>query len=134
MFISVFSVPTYAVDKTVATDDSVIKPMFSYINSMTHHFDINRYGKATAEALLNAFNGDKLMVEVELQQYDVKTFSWKTIKSWKSTVENFESCGAGGTWYVMSDNLYRSVARGYVYVNGEVVEDHEMVTSAKYYD
>jgi len=73
LILSVFSVPTYAVDKTVAAND--FRPMFSYINTMAHHFDINRYGKATAEALLNAFNADELKVEVKLQQYDVKTFS-----------------------------------------------------------
>lgn len=131
LILSVFSVPTYAVDKTEAAND--FRPMFTYINTMTHYFDINRYGKATAEALLNAFNADELKVEVELQRYDVKTYSWKTIKSWSNT-EKIDSCGAGGTWYVLSGYLYRSVATGYVYVDGEVVEEHEMISSAKFYE
>jgi len=130
---SVFSLPVHAVDQSSASVGD-IRPMFSYIVTMAHYFDINNMGKATCEALMNAFDADKLMVEVELQQYDLKTYKWKTIKTWTKTTIGDDSCGAGGSWYVMSGNMYRSVARGYVYVNGELVEDHEMISSVKVYE
>ncbi|AGC69557.1 hypothetical protein Cst_c26070 [Thermoclostridium stercorarium subsp. stercorarium DSM 8532] len=133
LILSVFSVPTLAVSRDVTADGTIVRPMFKYINTMTHYFDINRYGKATCSALLNAFNADELKVVVELQQYDIKNYEWKTIKTWSST-EAGDLCGAGGTWYVMSDNMYRSVATGYVYVNGKVVEEHRMVSSVKVYE
>ena len=125
LILSMISVPAYAVQKDSVDDEMVIRPMYTYIAVMAHHFDINRYGKATAEALMNAFDADKLKVEVKLQQYNPKSYSWKTLKTWSSTEEDTISVGAGGTWYVNKGYLYRSVATGYVYVDGEVVEETE---------
>jgi len=133
LIMSVFSLPAHAAEQNFASDETIIRPMFSYINAMVHYFDISSNGKATCEALLSAFGGDSLKVVVKLEQYDPKTFSWKTLKTWSRTEYGDDSCGAGGSWYVMSGYLYRSVATGYVYVNGVVVEEHEMVEKEYYY-
>ena len=134
LILAIFSMPAYAVDKDAGVSDFEIRPMFTYINTMGHYFDINRYGKATAEALLNAFGGDMLKVVVELQMYNPSNGTWKTIKTWSSIEYNTESCGAGGTYNVIKDNMYRSVATGYVYKNGVVVEQHQMISSVKVYE
>jgi len=134
LILAVFSMPAYAVDKDAGVSDFEIRPMFTYINTMGHYFDINRYGKATAEALLNAFGGDMLKVVVELQMYNHVNGTWNTIKTWSNTAYNDVSVGAGGTYNVIKDNMYRSVATGYVYKNGVVVEQHQMISSVKVYE
>jgi len=134
LILSVFSVPAYAVDEGEVTGDFVVRPMFTYINYMAHYFEINRYGKATAEALLNAFGGDQLKVVVSIQRYNLSDGSWSTIKTWSNTEYNDTSCGAGGTYNVSKGNMYRSVAIGYVYKNGVVVEQHEMISSVEVYE
>lgn len=131
---TLFSVPATAIDKSVTTDGMIVKPMWSYINTMTHYFDINILGKATAEALMSAFNGDQLKVTVEIQMYNDKDGSWSTIKSWSNTITGDISCGAGGEYLVLKNRMYRSVATGYVYVNGKVVEQHQMISSVKVYE
>jgi len=130
---TLFIVPATAIDKSVTADGMIVKPMWTYINTMTHRFDINRLGLATAECLLSAFNGDQLKVTVEIQVYNDKDGSWSTIKSW-SNVTDYISCGAGGNYAVIKNRMYRSVATGYVYVNGKVVEQHQMISSVKVYE
>lgn len=133
LILSIMSVPSYALTKNAAADGIVIRPMFDYINVMGHYFDIERNGKAVAEASLTAVGADGLKLVVELQQYDVNIFSWKTIKTWTAEYDG-EVGLAGGSRYVAKGYLYRSVAYGYVYVDGEMVEDHKMVSQTRYYE
>ena len=134
VILTFFSVPATAIDRTVTADGMIVRPMFTYINTMIHRFDINILGKASAEALLNAHNSDQLKVTVELQVYNDSNGTWSTIKSWSTTVTGDVSCGAGGEYLVIKNRMYRSVATGYVYVNGKVVEQHQMISSVKVYE
>lgn len=133
LILSIMSVPSYALTKNAAADGIVIRPMFDYINVMGHYFDIERNGKAVAEASLTAAGADEVELVVELQQYDINSYSWKTIKTWSAKYDG-EIGITGGNWYVAKGYLYRSVAYGYVYVDGEMVEDHKMVSQAEYYE
>lgn len=132
LILTVISVPSYALQEESVDGDIIIKPMFTYIMYMAHYFDIASNGRAEASAFMTAYKCDQVEVVVELQQYDPKNFTWKTIKSWSSFVDG-EDTGAGGYWWVPKGYLYRSVAYGYVYVNGVMVEDHEMVSETEYY-
>lgn len=134
LILSIMSAPSYALTKNAAADEMVIRPMFTYINVMSNYIDINRNGKATVTATLSTTNEvDQVEVEVQLQQYDINSYSWKTIKTW-SDFDDGCIAVAGGTWYVKKGYLYRAVAYGYVYINGEMVEDHKMVSQAEYYE
>lgn len=132
LVLSVISVPSFAFQKAAVSDGKDIRPMFTYIDVMTNYFDIDENGKASAEASIAAMKGYQVKVEVELQRYDINTYSWKTIKTWSDTDKDIAL--AGGSWYVTKGTLYRSVAKGYVYIDGKVVEEHEMISKIKYYE
>lgn len=127
------SMPSFALDRTVETDGTEIRPYFDYINVMMNAFDIDSNGKAMIDAALTAMGADKVKLEIELQQYDVKTYSWKTLKTWSRTEEG-EDVILGGTRYVMKGYLYRAIINGYVYKNGKVVEEHQMISRKIYYE
>ena len=122
--ISTISAPSYALQNDIMPERN-IRPMFTYINGFQCYFDISSIGKAEADVFLLAYNVDQVKVEANIQQYS--NGAWQTIKSW-SKLENGASGGLSSSWYLMGGYTYRLVAKGYVYVNGTMVENDQIIS------
>jgi len=65
-----------------------------------------------------------------LQKY--QNGSWVTVKHWSAT-ESGSFCGIGETWYVMSGYQYRMLTYGYVYYNGNSLENTKFTSGTVIY-
>ena len=118
-----------AVPVAASSNENIIQPRWSYLDSVHAYLDINWLGVATCEGSATA----RSLVEVETivrlqQQTDT---GWSTIKTWSST--GTASASAGGKYAVARGYDYRVTVSGYVYDdNGNIVETGSSSDSDSY--
>lgn len=113
-----------------SSEDHVVTPMWTYIDSFYNYFGISDSGKATVEVMLDSVDADEIRLEAKLQQY--KNGSWTTIKTWTNS-RDWVTCYISENWYVASGYSYRLVSTGKVYKNGVMVEQTTYTSDSEYY-
>ena len=100
---------------------SIITPMWTYINSVMCWMDIDSTGNASMVASMESYSTvTSIKITSNLQRYQN---GWTTVKSWTQTFS-----GTYGTWmksyYVYSGYNYRLQSNFYAYVGSTQVREH----------
>ena len=117
-------------DTEIEKEEVLIQPRFTNISVFYNDFYITDQGKAVLTSYIDARNVDECRISMYLQKY--QNGSWVTVKHW-SAIESGTFCGLGETWYVMSGYQYRMNSFGYVYSNGELIENTSHISGSVIY-
>lgn len=120
---------TIIIPVAAATNENMIQPRWSYLDSVYAYIDINWLGVATCEGSATARSSVEVETVVRLQQ--LTDTGWSTIKSWSDTGTG--TAGTGGKYAVARGYDYRVTVSGYVYDgNGNIVETGSSSDSDSY--
>lgn len=111
-------------------DSSAIQPRFTHIVSLDNYFVISGEGRADIEVSIDTADADSVRLEIVLQQY--LNGHWIDIKTWSST-ETGNYSTLVELYYVYRGYQYRSIGIGYVYINGDMVEQSSCISDVVEY-
>lgn len=111
-------------------DSLAIQPRFTYINYLYSSLSVSDMGEADAYAQLDAKSADSVKLEIILQQN--LNGQWIDIKSWSATSAETD-ISLNKSYYVYSGYQYRSIATGYVHIDGDMVEQSNCISNVVEY-
>lgn len=115
------SISSFADDQQIVDENSSgIQPRFTHIIVLGNYLGIDTTGNVDISARLDTYDADSVELEVVLQQYI--NGHWIDIKSWNNTSVG-TTVDLLKSYAVYSGYMYRTVATGYVYIGGSMVEE-----------